>query len=215
MAWPLLLALVGAAASAAGNIQSQNAANRTLWDELERQRRFKQRSDAIYAESLRQSTVKHAEETIAKGQEQRATEYKSLGDVPLGETAVGAQPVMTIAQQKQAQARQALDAITQAKYSGRSLWDLDQYIKNIEATSKLGLESTLARQSADINPYEVQDAARKGNPLTTLGSVMQLASLVTGLGSLGGAQTITKPANFMQTLVPGQHTPLPMGYTAW
>lgn len=178
------LALAGTAAQVSASAQARAAAERKTRKELLRQQEFKEGARRAFNVSLEQSTPEVAQRQIGQGTEQRQQEYERVKNLPFssaGEVVPGS-PSSVVETTKRAGQEQGL-SLAQARLGGYTNWDLQQAIKNLRANQAIGLESSLARGSANVLPFELQDAAHAGDTLAGIGSL--LSTVGAGLGTYG------------------------------
>lgn len=186
MPYPIALA-AGAALSAAGTgmqmaaaKQSERAMNKSVASEVKRQRGYRDEAMQAYQRSLAESGRETAERDIGAGEAARAAAYQRLQEIPLAAPSNTQAPVETTSPGRSGAAKEQNMAKQQAAYMGLSEWQLRQLIKNMRAQQHLGMISTIARDSAGVNPFEVQQARHAGDTLAGIGGITSAAGSMLG-----------------------------------
>lgn len=217
MAYPVALA-VGAALTAtqaglqmAAQSEAQSAVAKQRRQELARQAEFQKKASTAVAESLAQSDRGTAEQQIDAGAAKRVAEYNRItaitapqpsGPQPVNRTV--ASPVATAAgnQALAAQAWNAILAPAQARAGGYADWGLQQNIKDRRAAEQIGVAGVNARNSAQVNQLELEQASHAGDGLAQIGNVLGAAGSVAGMygattatGRVGSAATMDEWGN--------------------
>lgn len=231
MPYPLMLAAAAATAAGtgmqmAGAAQARGAMNDARAAELSRQKRYQDEASAEFSKSLKKSDRATADEQMQAGADRRSAAYQALAASPVGQplpTRPGSDGAVTDTGTAGAAARTKANATAtanawsrlvggaQARLGGGEDWQLEQGIKNAEANRNLAITSSNARGSANILPWEMEEASHAGDGLKGWGQ------LVSALGSVAGIGAATAPGSASGALEnPGVATfnPTPVaGYT--
>lgn len=182
---PLLALAAGAGLQAAGAQQAQDAMNRKTSEELQRQKKIQDKSKKVFSVSLGSSGKDTAERKIDEGQAQREQAYTDVQAVPLTQGG-------SVIPQGNSSSMMLRDASTRmlgnksrANLGGYDTWLLDNAIKNIRANQNLNMNSQEAQRSQAILPMELQSASHAGDTLAGIGSIVQMAGSLYGLGGMG------------------------------
>lgn len=203
--YPILLAAAaalsaaGAGMSMAGNAKANSEMDAKRNAELLRQRGYQAEADAQFATSLDKSDVETADQQIDTGAAQREAAYANLRNAtsgltttparnqPVGEQASGAAARTTSSVQATNNAWTNLQGAARARLGGYQDWGLQSNIKDRRASQDLGITATKARQSANVLPLEMQDAAHAGDGLKAWGQLVGALGAVAGMGAAVGA----------------------------
>ena len=190
------LSAAAAGASAYGQQQSENAANRRMSEELARQQDYQKKASKTFEDSLAGSTPEKAQQVMDAGTASRMADYAKQQSVPLSPS--GQQPVggesSRLVSAPAAQAQDRLSNVSRARHAGYTEWDLQQAIKDMQAEQQLGIWNNFSRGSSNILPMELQAAAHAGDSAKGIGAGLGMASSLYGgfssLGSMSGSGTI-------------------------
>jgi hypothetical protein len=180
----LAVAAAGTGLSVAGAQESQHNMNRAVQDELARQQGYQQKGQSLFNQSLQASTPPKAQSQISSGQEAALGNYQKLAALPLGGDVTTAFPIGD-----KAIAQNVNDYISQRQQAGSYLQGLgqygtDQYVKDILANARLGINAANAGFSQSVLPLEIGAAQHSGADLAGIG---QLLSAVGGTAATAGA----------------------------
>lgn len=194
---PFLFIAAGTGMQIAANAEAASAANAAANAELERQRGYQKRAQGVFDQSLAASTPQAAQQSMTAATEARTQDYAKQRSVPLSE---GASPVADTQRLVSPQAVMGQDRLAdaaRARLAGYTEWDLQQAIKDMRASQQLGTIGNFAQGSQNVLPLELQDAARRGSGLRSLGQLFSLG------GSLAAAYPGTAaPARFSFPVAP-------------
>ena len=179
-----LAAAGGTAAQVYGNRQVANAQNRAVQAELDRQQSYRQQGKKAFETSLAQSSEPVAREQVQAGADQRLATMDKVAGVPL--VASQANPVETQGVNVVTPSLQR-SATAAANLQGYSEWELRQWIKNLRSQQNLRILNQFAQGSANVLPYELQDASHSQDRLISIGQIMQALGGVAGAASGGGS----------------------------
>lgn len=218
MAWylpvaALALSAAGTGVSVAANESAKSAAKKKQSAELNRQKVFQQRASQEFANSLSKSTPEKAATDLKSAKDERMAAYETAQRVNIGAPAPVASnagsPAMAQTNptaNEAAMSRQTGTAwarlLNDAAARGNSYadWGLKQNIKDTRVNQRMGLLGTDSRRSAELLPWEIENASHSadgmkytGQGLTTLGSVLGTASAVGAFGTTGGIDSAAVP----------------------
>lgn len=190
----LALTAAGTAASAAGVRKAQKAQDGAREAERTRQKGFQSEADARAAEN-QASTGKGATDSgMKKAEEERkAASDAAVAEVKAPVEATGANlagdgsAAKLVAGETATQAAKGLGyAIQQgaakAKLSGFNDVGFENALLNARTNQDIARIANFAKGSSDVLPVELEAAARKGEGLRTLGSVLSTAGTISGIG---------------------------------
>lgn len=186
--------VAGTALSIAGNVKSQNAMNAARASETNQQAQLQKQSNAIFRNSLAQSTPNTAQQQMQAGQAARTNAWQNLQDATTptasalpatsGTATSGAGTSSTGAAGQRATSAgntwNALNAKSAATEGSYGDWQNQQAIKNANAAQQLGVQNNFSQGDAALLPTELEVASHKGDALSGWGSI------VSSLGSLAG-----------------------------
>lgn len=200
-ALPALAAIgtvAGAGLSIAGNIESQNAMNAARANATNQQAQLQKQSNAIFQNSLAQSTPAVAQQQMQQGQAARTNAWQNLQDATTptasalpasgtttsspGASGTSGSPTSGASQRAASAGNtwNALNAKSAATEGSYGDWQNQQAIKNANTAQKLGVVNNFSQGDAALLPTELQVASQKGDALSGWGSI------VSSLGSLAG-----------------------------
>ena len=193
--------VAGTALSIAGNVKSQNAMNAARANETNQQAQIQKQSNAIFKNSLAQSTPNTAQQQMQAGQAARTNAWQNLQDATTptasalpatsGTTTSGtgssgsatSSSPTSGAGQRAASAGNtwnALNAKSAATEGSYGDWQNQQAIKNASAAQQLGVQNNFSQGDAALLPTELDVASHQGDALSGWGSI------VSSLGNLAG-----------------------------
>lgn len=188
---------VGTGLSIAGNEESQSAMNAARANEVAQQAALQKQSNAVFQNSLSQSTPQTAQRQMQQGTAARANAWQNLqnattpiatalptaADGATTTTSSGASSPTSSAAQRATTAGDTWNSLlanAAAKEGGYSDWENQQNIKNANAAQKLSVLNNFSQGDAALLPTELQVASQAGDGLSGWGSI------VSSLGSLAG-----------------------------
>lgn len=181
----LALAAAGAGAKEYGNIQSTNAMNSKVAQEMGRQKGYQGQANSVFQNSLSQSTPQSVGQQLGQGQQLAMQATRNATNVPFGSSQAPLPSNLGALAQQQLGATLQNNNQNNAALQGYSNIGLQQGLKDQLAQSQLGLVNTNAGRSASVLPYELQQAQGVGAPWEGAGSLLSAAGMVTGLSGLG------------------------------
>lgn len=188
----LATTLAGTGAGVAANQMEQSAMQDKVAQENQRQALYQQQANKVFTNSLAQSTQPVAAKQIAQGSVQAAQGYATAQRAPISSATTSMQGQTNISQGRDAASQQQSNT-ARAANAGYSNYDIQQWIKDLDARNRMSLISTNAQNSANVLPSELQHAqhswdglAQGGQLLTTVGG---LAGMYGALGAGAGATT--------------------------
>ncbi len=193
----------GTGLSIAGNEASQSAMNAARANEVNQQAALQKQSNAIFANSLAQSTPKTAQQQMQQGQAARTNAWQGLQDAttpvasalptatgstagssPGGGTSTGSSATPIGGATRRAASAgnswNTLLANAAAREGSYGDWQNQQAIKNANAAQQLGVVNNFSQGDAALLPTELQVASQAGDSLSGWGNI------VSSLGSLAG-----------------------------
>lgn len=194
----IALAAAGSVAQAAGVRKAQKAQAGAQEAERIRQKRYQSEADARASENLAATNKDATDKGMDKSKAEReAASAKAVSEVqaplaPSGENLAGDQTANAVIDAETAkQASKGLGFALQqgsAKANLASLNDVmfQNAISNARANQDIGRIANFARGSADVLPIELEAAARRGQGLRTLGSLLSAGGQVVGMGAGAG-----------------------------
>ena len=192
------LMAAGTAAQAAGAHRSQKAMSGAREAERIRQKGYQDESTAAYeaskanADKGQQDTQQGKLEAERKDAYANATEaaqapVAAVGSNLAGDTAGNAVVGDELARQSAGAAAYAnQQGNAKAAMQGFSDLQLNNNLFNSRQIQKQNMLGNFMRGSADVLPIEMEAASHKGDGLNALGSVLQLAGTVAGVGAGAG-----------------------------
>lgn len=170
------LSLAGTGLGIAASQQDQSVMNAKVSDELTRQQGYQQKANQAFQASAGQSGADTTKATLDQGAAQQKSLYQSLQSPSLGTGTASLDPVT------QAATNASIGASNDArsKLSSYGGLDLQNYLRNLGTSQKLGVIGNQAQQSEGVLPYEIQQAGHSGDMLAGVGSGLS------ALGSLAG-----------------------------
>jgi hypothetical protein len=175
-----------------GQNQAQNARAEAQHNEMQRQKGYRDKAQAVADQSIAESGRDTADPAIAKGADERAAAYNRIINQVQSPATVtqnrvvstGTPTATSTAQSASAQAWNRILGGAQARLGGYGDWGLSRNIAAHRAGQKLDAIGTDARHSAEILAADMQDAGHAGDGWSTAGS---LASTIGALGGMYGA----------------------------
>ena len=201
----------GAGASMAAGAKERSAMNAATQAELQRQQGFAQHGQNLFQQSLGQSGTPVANQQVQQGNQQVMEATQNAARVPFGNS------VAPLPGAGNSLASAALDASlgrsqnANAALQGYSNYGFQQGLKDQSIGSQLGVLNNQARSSASVLPYEVQQASTSQSGLNSLGQLMSIAGMLTGLYGLTSAPT----ASASSLASPGAFDASATGTGAW
>lgn len=208
------LGLAGAGTQEAANMSTKNEMNDIMAQQQAQQKQLQAKGQAVFQNSLGQSTPDAAAQQIAQGADQYKTAAQNAQAVPLGVAAAALTP-----QDKSANAaRAALGNTAMANYAGYGQYSADQRLKDTQANSQLGFINNQSQYANSMLAPELGAAQNDFNNLRGVGSLLGTAGSLVGLGgSLGmfGQSPMAGLGNSATSLgTSSQASPLFMGQVA-
>jgi hypothetical protein len=206
----LAAAAAGTGLSIAGAKQSQENMNKAVQAELARQQGYQQTGQKLFTQSLEGSTPPKAQSQISSGQEAALGNYQKLASLPLGGDVTTAFPVGD-----KAIAQNVSDYVSQRQQAGSYLqglgqYGVDQYVKDILANARLGINAANSQFSESVLPLEIGKAQQSGAELagigqlvSALGSTASTASAIGGGFGKGKTATVTPKTMNVGQVYPG------------
>ncbi len=189
----LLLGGAGAGVSELANVNTRNTMNDTVNQELARNQAYQKQGSQVFNQSLAQSTPQAANQQIGQGQQQLAGLISNAQATPMSASMPSFGNVNTQTQT----AKNQLSNTAAANIGGYSNYGLQQYLKDLQAQSQLGVINKNAQGWANILPAQLQQASQSQSGLSALGSLLGTGGLLAGLSGLGAA-----PAASTSSLTP-------------
>lgn len=216
-AWPLVIGMAlsaaGAGASAAAAAQAKAKMEKRTRQELARQREYQKKATGVYEQSLAQEGPEVAREQMAEGEQAALAAQERLQRLPGDVTTLPEQKNATVYGQKLAEQR----AMTNRQAAGvfaPSEWQLQQWLKNMQANQMLAIQMRNAQASAGVLPAELATASHAGDRTRAIGGL--LSALGSGVGMYGAmAQSGPATVQTQQTIGPPQslgYESTPFGY---
>lgn len=202
----MALTAAGTAASAAGQKRAQKAMDGAREAERIRQKGFEDQSTAVLEGSMTNADKANQDQYEAGALAKRKSDAEAAtADVraPIeasGQNLAGDQSAnVLIDTERAAQGAKALNFANQqggakAKILSFSDLNFNNAINNARALQDQGLIANAARGSAALLPGDLQAASRKGQSLRTLGTLLQAAGTVAGIGAGAGWWGTSAPA---------------------
>ena len=189
--------LAGTGASVAAASAQQDEMDKAVRQQLLQQKGFQKRGTELFQASQQKSTPRAAQQQIGQGEEKAKQLYAQLQSVPM---ATLASPSVTPANaavdtQRQAEYGRVIGA-PNAALQGLTDYNLQQWIKNLQAQTGLGVNSLLSQNAASVLPYRIQDASTSQQGLQGLGSLLSTA------GNLAGMYGASRGGGFLGTRKP-------------
>ncbi len=166
----LALAAAGTGVGMKASSDAQGAMNDQVKNQLAQQQGFQRQSTPIFQRSEAEDTPASVAQKLLTGQQGAANQYQVQGQRPI--TSIGS-PLPVDQSRLQGQIQQQRQA--SAGGQGYQNWALQEWLKNQQANTGLGVVSNLAQQSAATNPILTQLAGQKGANLAGIGSLMSTA----------------------------------------
>lgn len=194
---PLAIAALGLTAAGtgmgiAGNMQAQDAINRTRANAVSKQAGLDRQAQAIAQKNIDQSTIEQANADMAKGQQRRQTAWDTLqkSSTPIA----SALPATTGTGTGKAAARAAgsantwntLNANAAAKEGSYGDWQTAQSVRNSDIAQKLGAINNFAQGDARVLPTELEVASHAGDELSGWGQIVSSLGMLTGIAGMAG-----------------------------
>lgn len=194
----LALTAAGTAATAAGVRKAQKAQDGAREAERIRQKAFQGEADARATENLNNTGKGATDSGMAKAEaDRKAASDAAVAEVrapveAAGENLAGDSSVAKlVANENASQAARGLGFALQqgaAKAKLASLGDVgfENAIMNARTNQDIARVANFAKGSADVLPVELEAAARKGQGLRTVGSLLSAGGTIAGLGAGAG-----------------------------
>ena len=190
----------GAAMSIAGNAKSQSAINAARSNEVAQQSAIQQKSNAIFQNSLAQSTPAVAAQQMAQGQNQRQSIWNTLqsASTPVASAlpATGTTTATGKANARATTAGNALNTMNEAASAREGSygdWENQQAIKNADAAQELGVQNNFSQGDAALLPTELSVASQAGDKLGAWGSIVSSLGQLAGVAGATGAFKTAAP----------------------
>ena len=192
------LGVVGTGLNLAGNAQDASAIAATRAQFAAKQAALQQQSNAIFQNSLKDSTVDKAQTQMQTGQNARTSIWNQLQNAttPIA-SALPASGSTTATGNAAARASSAgsvfntMADTAQAREGSYEDWQNQQAIKNADASQRLGVINNFSQGDANLEPVELQVASQAGSKLSGWGSIVSslgsLAGIAGASGAFGGA----------------------------
>ena len=214
----------GTGLSIAGNEASQSAMNAARANEVNQQAALQKQSNAIFQNSLAQSTPQTAQQQMQQGQAARTNAWQGLQDATTpvasalptttsgsttgssttgGGTSTGAAGTPTSGASARAASAgnswNTLLANAAAREGSYGDWQNQQAIKNANAAQQLGVVNNFSQGDAALLPTELQVASQAGDSLSGWGNIVSslgsLAGYANKSGIFGGTTPAVTPAD--------------------
>ncbi len=193
----------GTGLSLAANAQEQSAINAARANEVNQQRALQNQANAIFQNSLAQSTPATAQQQLQQGAAARNSAFQDLQSaitpvasaLPTANAGANANTPTAGAQQRATSAGDTWNSLlaranaTEGSYGD---WQNQQAIKNADTAQKLGVINNFSAGDASLLPTELQVASQAGDSLGGWGSI--LSSLGNLAGYAGKFATPAMPA---------------------
>ena len=172
-----------------------------------------EKATGVYEQSLAQEGPEVAREQMAEGEQAALAAQERLQRLPGDVTTLPEQKNATVYGQKLAEQR----AMTNRQAAGvfaPSEWQLQQWLKNMQANQMLAIQMRNAQASASVLPAELATASHAGDRTRAIGGL--LSALGSGVGMYGAmAQPGPATVQTQQTIGPPQslgYESTPFGY---
>ncbi len=198
--------LAGTGMSEYAGFSENQAMNNAAGAELERQRGYQQKGIGEFEQSLAQSTPAAAQQQRQAGTQSAMNEYQKMAQVPSPTTQSYGDPSATQNKINQAgsQATVAGRGAAAAPMQGVQDWQLQQYIKDLQANSGLQQNMLNAQRSEQVLPLELQQAQQSMQGLSGIGSLVSTAGGLMGLyGALNAVPSAATQASVSASLAQG------------
>lgn len=164
----LALSLAGTGAGIASSEIEKGNMNDVLQQQLNQQKKFQQQGTQVFQNSLGKSTPGAVKQDLAQGQNQFLNAANQATSVPLGLPSSAATPEDQQAQQ----ARAGLGAKAMSDFAGYSNIGQQQYLKDLDASSRLGVINQQAGQTSSLLGPELQNASQSMSGLSAFGNLL-------------------------------------------
>jgi hypothetical protein len=185
------MSAAGAGVSEIGVQKSSNAMNKATQNEINQQNNYAKQGQQVFQQSLAQSTPGAAQQQIQQGQQQAANSIAQAQQTPLSLS----QPSSGGQNNADNTARQGLSNASASNYFGQSNYPLQQYLKDLQANSQLGVIGNQSQQAARNFPTYLQAAGQAGQGLQAAGSLLGSFGGLLGAGLSSAAPAVT--SNYM------------------
>ena len=167
-----------------GNVRAQGAMESAAQNELARQRGYQQRATGVFNQSLSQSTPQAAMQNIGQGQQQYLSAMRQAALPQLGlPSNVANLPGSNIVDTgEKARAAQTLGAASDL--GGYGNYELQNRLNSLNTWPQLNIIGNEAQQSANVLPLELQQASQSQTGLQSIGQLLNMAGMMTGLYGL-------------------------------
>lgn len=190
MAYPLIGVIIAAAATAAKIAADRERAEQMAEkeaQEMRRQQGFQRQAEQEFSDSLSKAGYEPAQAAIDQATKDRQATYQHIAQTPLaGSTAsplVG--EVQSVARTTRSAGSTQRAQTNQAAMGAYSDWAMQQAVKNARVANQLATLNSLARSSAAVLPFELQQAQSKQGSLDMASTI--LGSLGSIMGAAGGS----------------------------
>jgi hypothetical protein len=186
-------ALIGLALSAAGtgaeeyaNVSDNNAANAAANSQVSRENQLEKQGQAVFNNSLQQSTPQAAQNQQQQGAAQilGASKAAQLPGLSLGSMDTGNNANANNVSFVGSQAENQLGQNANAQLQGYNNVNLQQSLADQQARNQLGTINSNAQTWQNAFPLQLQQAANSNSGLSALGSLLGTAGSVAGLSGL-------------------------------
>lgn len=177
----LALSAAGAGVGAYSSHEAKQNMNDVLQQQLAQQKKFQGQGNQVFQESLGKSTPKAVNQDLASGQNQFLNAASQAQAVPLGLP----NAATTNEDSSASKARAGLGAKALSDFAGYSNIGQQQYLKDLDASSRLGVINNQAGQTASLLGPELQNAQNSMSGLSAFGNLLGSAGgLVGAFGSM-------------------------------
>jgi hypothetical protein len=183
----LALAGAGAGTQAYAGSKETSAMNDAVSQEMARNQQYQQQGQNVFQQSLAKSTPQAAQQQIGQGQQQLAGLIQNAQAVPLSLS----MPSSIGVNDQTQQAKTNMSNTAASNLGGYSNFGLQQNLKDMQAGSQLGVINQNARGWANILPAQIQQASQSQQGLMSLGQLLGMAGMVTGLSGLGAGTGVS------------------------
>ena len=187
----LAATLAGTGASVAAARQQESEMEKAVKRSLQQQQGFKRRGKEVYAKSLEEGSPAAAKRQIGEGTQEARELYERVQQVPLGQSSSAAVTPANKAVDTQRQSNYSrLIGEPNAQMQGLTNYNLQQWIKNLQAQTQFGVNTSLSQGAAGVLPYRLQDAQNSAAGLQGIGSLLSTIGNVAGIaGGVNRAPT--------------------------
>jgi hypothetical protein len=194
-----LLTLAGTAASEYANVSARNKMNDTVSAEEAQQQQYQKQAQNVLQQSIAQSTPAAAQQQIGQGQQQLAGLISNTQAVPMSASmpSISSSSALGDVNSKTNAAKAQMSNTAASNFGGYSNYGLQQYLKDLQAKSQLGVINQNASGWANILPAQLQQASQSQSGISDLGTLLSTA------GKLGGVYSATSAPSTNYMSYPG------------